>query len=175
MDAFIGEIRMMGFGITPRGWLPCAGQLLAVSSNQALFSLLGTAYGGNGVQTFGLPDLRGRVTLGYGPGQQNYNMGQAAGSESVTLTATQMPAHSHALTGTLRATLSPTGADPGGSYPSQSTATQYSTGTGNANMSGAALSGSMGVAGGSQPHENRQPVLAMNYCICTQGYFPSRG
>lgn len=176
MDAFLGEIRMMGFGIVPRGWQQCNGQLLSISSNQALFALLGTTFGGNGVQTFGLPDLRGRVTMGFGqgPGLQTYVMGQVAGTQSVTLLTTNMPAHIHPIAGTLKANVSPAGNNPTDSYPAQSTVTQYSTGTSNANMGGTTLSGNTDMTGGNQPHENRQPLMAMNYCIATQGIFPSR-
>lgn len=177
MDAFIGEIRLMGFGITPKNWAPCNGQTLPISQNQALFSVLGTVYGGDGVTTFRLPDLRGRVTTGYGqaPGLQYYAIGQAAGTESIKLTTDNMPAHGHAITGTLKAATTPTGADPTDSYPSQSPATQYSTGTSNTSLAANTLSGGMDNTGGGAAHENRQPVLALNYCIALQGYFPSRG
>jgi len=178
MDAFIGEIRMMGFPFAPKGWALCQGQLLSVQQNQALYSLLGTTYGGNGVQTFGLPDLRGRVGIGQGqgPGLSPYAMGQQAGQASVALLTTNLPAHSHAYTGTVKAAddraASPDPAN--GQYPATGPATQYSTGTPNGSLGGAAISGTTGNQGSSQPHENRQPGLTMNYCICTSGYFPSR-
>ncbi|MFD2784120.1 phage tail protein [Hymenobacter rubripertinctus] len=178
MDAFIGEIRLMGFGITPKGWLPCNGQTLAINTNQALFALLGTTYGGNGVQTFALPDLRGRVAVGtgQGPGLQPYAWGQIGGIESATLQPNEMPQHTHTFAGTVKvadgAASSPNPAF--GQYPAQGSATQYSTGAPNATMAGASSLGTTGNVGSSQPHENRQPVIGMNYCIATQGYFPSR-
>ncbi len=177
MEPFLGEIRLMGFGIVPKGWMACAGQTLPINTNQALFSLLGTTYGGDGRTTFALPDLRGRVTLGFGQGLglQSYAPGQRAGTESVTLQAANMPVHAHPITGTLKATATPTGTDPNGSYPAKSTTNQYSTAGGNANLSGAMLTGNLDMNGGNQPHENRQPVMALNYCIALQGIFPSRG
>lgn len=176
MDAFVGEIRLMGFGNAPRGWVQCAGQLLAINTNQALFSLLGTMYGGNGTTTFAVPDLRGRVMMGFGqgPGLSNYTQGQAGGSANVTLIQANIPMHNHSATGTLKATAGASGADPNASYPAQGDATQYSTGTANATMGGSVLSGNSDVAGGSQAHENRQPLMALNYCIATTGIYPSR-
>jgi microcystin-dependent protein len=105
MDPFIGEIRLMGFPFPPKGWQFCQGQLLPINQNQALFSLLGTTYGGNGTTTFGLPDLRGRVVLGVGsgPGLSPYIWGQQGGTEAVALTPAQMPPHGHTFTGTIQA------------------------------------------------------------------------
>jgi microcystin-dependent protein len=178
MDAFIGEIRLMGFGIVPRGWLACQGQLLAINQNQALFSLLGTTYGGNGQTTFGLPDLRGRaiVNQGAGTGLSPYSMGQRAGTESATLLLNQIPSHGHTVSGTLKASTGPESNSPVNAYPAatEDGSGSYSSATSNAAMSSGTVTGSTAANGGSQGHENRQPVLVMNYCICTQGYFPSR-
>ncbi|MEZ0487893.1 phage tail protein [Fibrella aquatica] len=173
MDEYLGTIKAFGFGFAPRGWAMCQGQLLSIAQNSALFALLGTTYGGDGQTTFGLPDLRGRtlVGLGQGPGLSNYSQGQLGGTESVTLTANQLPAHTHPLA--LNAfqeagnVASPTGASPATSgsldpeYRTQGTPTTMAA-------------QQTGQAGGSQPHENRQPYLAINYCICLDGLFPSR-
>ena len=169
---------MMGFGLIPRGWMACQGQLLPIAQNQALFSLLGTTYGGNGVQTFALPDLRGRAILGVGqgPGLSNTVQGQVSGSESVTLQLAQMPAHTHTVTGTLQGASGPDTNSPINAYPAlpDDGGTPFSTGAPNANLAAASVTGTAANAGGSQPHENRQPLMAMNYCIAVQGIFPSR-
>jgi len=178
MDAFLGEIRLMGCNFAPKGWLFCYGQVLPINANQALFSLLGTTYGGNGVNTFQLPDLRSRVIIGVGqaPGLQNYVQGQIAGTESVTLNSTQLPQHVHPFTGTIKvADGAASSTDPTlTQYPAAGTAKQFGTGTSNASMATGTVGGTTSVAGNNQPHENRQPAMAMNYCIATTGYFPSR-
>jgi len=164
MQPFIGQLMAVAFGYPPKGWTLCAGQLLPIGQNQALFALLGTTYGGNGQTTFGLPDLRGRAALGFGqgPGLQNYSQGGAVGSENVTLNIGEIPVHPHSFLGSATApTLgSPAGAVLGkfGMYASD----------------GADSMPAIGTAGGSQPHENRQPFLAVNWCIALQGVFPPR-
>lgn len=180
MENFLGEIRLMGFDRAPRGWAFCQGQTLPINQNQALFSLLGTQYGGDGVTTFKLPDLRGRVILGQGraPSGSTYAMGQVQGQEGVTLTVAQMPEHAHTFTGTLNVgngeadSRTPDTTFPG-TPPPDPKVTPYTAGTPNATM-GAALTGALATAGGSQPHENRQPFMAMNYAIALTGIFPSR-
>jgi microcystin-dependent protein len=161
---FIGEIRLFGFHFQPVGWAFCRGQLLSIAQNTALFALLGTTYGGNGTTTFGLPNLQGRVAVGFGngPGLSPVDLGEMAGAETVTLTSPQLPSHSHTMTGATGAatTNRPTGAFSGAGN-------LYST-TDNVAM------GPTGATGGSQPHENRQPYLGLNYCIALQGIFPSR-
>ncbi|MBG8554972.1 phage tail protein [Hymenobacter guriensis] len=180
MENFLGEIRLMSFPRAPRGWAYCQGQLMPINQNQALFALLGTQYGGDGVTTFKLPDLRGRVAVGQGrsPVGTDYSMGQMAGTESVSLTVAQMPGHDHAFTGTLNIGGDADSASPDNSFPatmaSTPVVTPYATGTINANM-GAALTGTLASAGGSQPHENRQPFMALNYAIALQGIYPSPG
>jgi len=178
MDAFIGEIRLMGFGFTAKGWLPCQGQLLPINQNQALFSLLGTTYGGNGQTTFGLPDLRGRaiVGMGQGPGLSSYGPGQVGGAESVALTTAQMPGHAHLIVASLKADTGADGTDPAGAYPAApgDATLPFATGTPNATLSSTTLTGSTANSGNGTSHENRQPVLGLNYCIAVQGYFPSR-
>ncbi|AHJ96604.1 phage tail protein [Hymenobacter swuensis] len=183
MENFLGEIRLMSFSRAPRGWAFCQGQALPINQNQALFSLLGTQYGGDGVTTFKLPDLRGRVALGQGRSPisgSTYSMGQVQGQEGVALTVPQMPQHVHStFTGTLNA-----GGDADintseNTFPavtsSDPAVKPYSTGTPNATM-GAALSGAaLAPGGGNQPHENRQPFLTLNYAIALTGIFPSRG
>lgn len=165
---FIGEIRLFGFGFPPRGWALCEGQLLPISQNQALFSLLGTTYGGNGTTDFALPDLRGRVPLhhGQGPGFPSYVLGQQGGVEEVTLTIDQLGPHSH-----LSAAQSGAGtsASPFGDVWARSEVAQYGTPAA-ASMDPAAVS----PVGASQPHDNLAPYLTLNYCIALQGIFPSR-
>jgi microcystin-dependent protein len=171
MDPYLGEIRMFGGNFAPLGWAFCNGQLLPIAQYDALFSLLGTTYGGDGQTTFGLPDLRGRAPMhaGQGPGLTNHPLGEASGSETVTLTATTMAAHTHVPV----ASSSPgTSSHPTNSvWAASSTGDkQYSTGTANTTMNPATV----GAAGGSQPHENRQPLLAINFIIALEGIYPPR-
>ena len=168
-EPFIGEIRLFGFNFAPRGWAMCNGQLLAISQNTALFSLLGTNYGGDGVRTFALPDLRSRVAIheGQGSGLSPYTIGEAGGAETVTLTVGQMPSHAHYLKVSGAAATSTT---PSGNVLARATANVYG-----ANSDGSKMhAGTIPVTGGSQPHTNVQPFLAVNFCIALQGIFPSR-
>lgn len=171
---FLGEIRMLGFNFAPRGWATCAGQLLAISTNDALYALLGTTYGGDGVTTFGLPDLRGRVPVhvGQGPGLTNRVLGEKGGTESVTLVATQMPLHTHALSATTSAA---TALTPGptllpGAVSGDTFYVNTTLGNTMAPMSNQMLT----TSGGSQPHENMMPTLTVQYCIALEGIFPSQ-
>lgn len=163
MDPFIGQIMLVGFQFVPRGWAACDGQLLPIAQNQALFALLGTTYGGNGMTTFALPDLRGRspIHAGEGPGLSRYDQGQTAGSETVTLASSNLPPHAHGTKYASEQTTDRPGPDvypaPGGSY-----GPAYREGSPTA------------VVGGGQPVENRSPVLAMRYIIALEGIFPSR-
>lgn len=168
MDPFLGEIRMFGGNFAPRGWALCNGQLMSVAQNTALFSILGVTYGGNGQTTFGLPNMQGRLPMhwGSGPGLSPHTLGEASGTETVTLINSQMPMHNHQLIGTTAAagdTL-PTGniLSEGNSY-----AAGNSTPT---NMSPNAI----GVSGGNQPHTNMPPYLAVSFIIALEGVFPSR-
>lgn len=168
---FIGEIRLVGFNFPPLGWAQCDGQLLPISQNTALFSLLGTQFGGNGVSTFGLPDLRGRVPIhqGQGPGLSPYVMGQMAGSENTTLLASQMPAHNHLINAN---TGGGTQASPANGFPaveSTGTSLNYAAAQ-DTTMAPPAVS----IAGGNQPFSNVQPYLCVNFVIALQGIFPSR-
>lgn len=175
---YLGEIVMFGFDFAARGFAFCSGQLLPIAQNQALFSLLGTTYGGNGVTTFSLPDLRGRTPIGFGssvdPGwQSTVQLGQAGGVENVTLNSTQVPAHTH------QANASTTAGNnriPSNRIYATSTNTAapialYAPSTGAAVAMNPAT---VAQAGGNQPHPNMQPYLAMNFCIALQGIFPSR-
>jgi microcystin-dependent protein len=181
-EPFLSEIALFAFGFAPQGWALCNGQLLPINQNQALFSLLGTTYGGDGQTTFALPDLRGRVPIHVGGG---HVLGERAGAETVTLATTQIPAHTHALdlsalTATGRGTTaaaslrSPVSAVP--AVEATHGTSIYSSAAPDANMSSGAvlLGGGMTAAstGGGQAHTNLQPSLTLNYCIALQGFFP---
>jgi len=177
-DQFLGEIRMVGFSFAPVGWALCNGALLPISQNQALFSLLGTTFGGDGQTTFGLPDLRGRapVGMGTGPNLTSVTQGQMQGSESVSISAEQMPLHTHALkvAGTeTGGTAAPSGTNNvlGASGTGQGSATIWST----ALNSPVALNPTqVGVAGANQPLPIRTPFIGTNFIIALTGVFPSR-
>ncbi len=170
-EPYIGEIRLFGGNFAPAGWAMCDGQLLAISDYDALFALIGTTYGGDGQTTFALPDLRGRVPVhaGSAPGGGSYVIGQAAGSETVTLTTNQLPAHTHtplATSGT-GTTANPTGAV----FAAVSNQAVYVAGS-PADVS--MTSSSLTSAGGSQPHDNTMPSLAITFIIALYGIFPSQ-
>jgi len=172
-DPFVGEIRIFGFNFAPTGWALCNGQLMPISQNTALFSLLGTMYGGDGKSSFALPNLQGSAPLnqGQGPGLAPRAIGERGGESSVTLIQSEMPLHSHPIacdSGTA-ANAAPTSgmwATTGRGRPMP-----YSSNAPNTPMSGQALA----VAGGGQPHNNMPPYLALNFCIALQGIFPARG
>ncbi len=170
-DPFIGEIRMFAGNFAPRGWAFCDGQLLAVSQNNALFSLFGTTYGGDGRTTFGLPELRGRIPIhaGQGPGLNNYRLGQKSGTELVTLTPQQMPSHTHTFG--VRNGLG-TSASPEGHTLAEYDPTEdlYTSRTPNQT----AASGTIGNTGGTQPHGNMMPFLCVNFIVSLLGIYPSR-
>lgn len=179
MENFIGELRLMSFSRAPRGWAYCQGQLLPIKSNAALFTLLGTAFGGDGVTTFGLPDLRGRTLVGQGnaPSGTGYAMGQAVGAEQVALTTNQLPTHQHTVSATLNNGGDADSATPEGTYPGNATDpanNAYTTGGTNVTMGATLTNPVLGSAGGSQPHPNQQPYLTLNYAIALTGIFPSR-
>jgi microcystin-dependent protein len=168
---FLGEIDIMAFAFAPRGYAQCSGQLMAINQNQALFALLGTMYGGNGVQTFQLPDMRSRVPMHVGNG---YVQGEAAGAESVTLHIPNIPSHIHTATVNC-SSAGGTANDPSGKVWSKDLGTKSATYS-NAAPSGTMKTGAMfaSSSGGNQPHENRQPYLVVNFIIALQGIFPSR-
>ena len=169
---FIGQVRMFGGNFAPVGHVLCDGRLLPISEYETLYTLIGTMYGGDGVQTFGVPDLRGRapVHMGNGRGGSQYVQGQMAGTETVTLLPQQMPAHSHPFTANTTAASTP---NPLGNIPAAPAALQlYDTTTPVVPaipMSPAAI----GLSGGNQPHENMQPFVAVTFIIATYGVFPS--
>ncbi|HEU4414228.1 MAG TPA: tail fiber protein [Candidatus Angelobacter sp.] len=171
-DQFVAEIRIFPFNFPPKGWAFCDGQLLPISQNTALFSLLGTTYGGDGKSNFALPNLQGSAPMqqGQGPGLSLRDLGEVGGEQSVTLLQTEMPAHNHGAQ-----------AGAGGGQPSPSgnvwasglktgPSLYSASGSNNVQMSPAALS----ISGGSQPHNNMQPFLALNFCIALLGIFPPR-
>jgi microcystin-dependent protein len=168
-DPYIGEIRMFGGNFAPAGWAFCAGQLLPIAENESLFNLIGTTYGGDGQSTFGLPNLQSRIPIhqGQGPGLQNYVLAQTAGVESVTLTTQQTPQHNHAFSASTGAGASTT---PANNIPaSPPVAKLYRAGT----PSDPFPASLVPPAGGSQPHDNLQPYIAINYIISLFGLFPS--
>ena len=172
---FIGQLMTVGFNFAPRGWAFCSGQILAISSNTALFSLLGTTYGGDGRTTFALPDLRSRTSVhpGTGPGLDTISQGQIGGAFERTLASTQMPSHSHSATGTLNGSSADASTDePGaGLLPAKTSGDSYASGS---PVAMGATTVNVGNTGGSQAFNIRNPFLGMYTCIATVGIFPSR-
>jgi len=169
-EGFIGQIVMFAGNFAPRSWALCDGQLISISQNTALFSILGTTYGGDGETTFALPDLRGRVAIhkGQGPGLSNYTLGQRGGAETVTLTTQQMPSHNHGIMGTNSNGDQET---PGGAVPARKArADDYKFAAPDVAMHASMVAN----AGGGQSHPNIQPYLAVNYIIALFGVFPSQ-
>jgi microcystin-dependent protein len=201
MEPYMGQIQAFGFNFAPRGWSTCSGQIIPISQNSALFSLLGTTYGGNGQNSFGLPDLRGRsgISFGQGPGLSFYQIGEVGGTENTTLTISNMPQHNHAatttaVTGTVNvtATLQANSAVGSNSLPATGNYLAglagksgfYATTAGTTvDLAGVNASGTftgstpnvtIGINGGSQPFSNLTPFLALNFCIAMTGVFPTR-
>lgn len=185
-EGFIGEVRLFAGNFEPRGWAFCNGQILSIAQNTALFSILGTTYGGDGQTTFALPDLRGRVPIGpgQGPGLSYVSLGEVSGTESNTLTVNQLPAHSHSFTGTIKATTEAGNtSNPSGAYPAKAEVVLSRTdtkennaykNTNNVSMAADAVTGTVGNTGQNQAVNNMQPYLGLNYIICLEGVFPSR-
>jgi microcystin-dependent protein len=166
MDFYLGQLILCGFNVVPRGCVPCDGRLLSISNNQALYSLLGTTFGGDGISNFAVPDLRGRAALGAG---QSYPLGQKAGQELEPVTISQFPPHTHSMMAT---TASDIGQPAGAVFAGSGAANAY--GPPPASTVVMMQSDAMLNAGGGQRHENRQPYLVMNWVIATQGIYPSR-
>jgi len=178
MDPFVAEIRIFPFNFAPKGWAFCDGQLLPLSQNTALFSLLGTTYGGDGKSTFALPNLQGRAPMqpGQGPGLSLHDLGEAAGSDTVTLLQSEIPNHNHALNADPHdATTTSPG---GGSYAQGTWSSGQNSGNVNFYFAGAPDTGlspnAIGPNNGGQPHNNLMPYLTLNFCIALQGVYPPR-
>lgn len=171
---YLGEIRIFAGNFAPKGWAFCNGQLLPINQNQALFAILGTVYGGDGISTFGLPDMRGRVPMAWGTavGGQIYDLGEKAGAESVTLIQSQMPAHNHQV---MAVNAVGNVADPTNAYLGVSIDTDLNGSPIYAISANTVMKvNEISPAGGNQAHENRQPSLAITFIVALQGIFPSR-
>lgn len=169
-EPFLSEIRIFSFNFAPKGWALCNGQLLPINQNQALFSLLGTTYGGNGQTNFALPNLRGRASIHEGSG---FTLGQAGGQSAHTVTMSEMPTHTHFQNSNMCIggnNINATLGDPTSNYWANNGKAQYATNTLDQVMHPSAVTN----VGGSQPHNNMQPYLVLNFCIALQGIFPSQ-
>lgn len=169
-DPFVAEIRIFTFNFPPKGWAGCDGQLLPLSQNTALFSLLGTTYGGNGMSNFALPDLQGRAPMhpGQGPGLSLHDLGEASGSEAVTLLESEIPNHIHPVNASNEVAESNS---PAGNSIANADNAIFST---NGNQNTQLSPNTLAPAGGSSPHNNMMPYLTFNFCIALQGVFPPR-
>ena len=165
---YIGEIRMFGGNFAPAGWMFCNGQLLAISENDTLFNLIGTTYGGDGQQTFALPNLQSRLPIhqGQGPGLSNRVLSETGGTETVTLTVNHLPSHTHIPNSSSTAS----GDSPANSYWGTTSAKPYGAAPGNAVMNAASVAN----AGGNQPHDNMVPYLCVSFIISLFGIYPSQ-
>jgi microcystin-dependent protein len=167
-DPYIGEIRLFGGNYAPLGWAFCNGQVLPIAQYEPLYALIGTTYGGDGIQTFALPDLRGRLPIDQGSG---YALGQAGGAEVVTLTNAQMPLHNHAW---LASATDAEGSDPRGALLGQGSGFDV-YGAANVDKGVNMAASTVAPAGGSQPHDNLQPYLCVSFIIALEGIFPQQG
>ena len=174
-DPFVAEIRIFPFNFAPRGWAWCDGQLMPLSQNTALFSLLGTTYGGNGMSNFALPDLQGRAPMhpGQGSGLSLHDLGESGGSETVTLLESEIPAHNHAMSVSTSASDEEGQKQPQGAVPGSQQNTNQMYGSLASNLVQMSDQ-SLAPAGSDQPHNNMQPYLTFYFCIALQGVFPPR-
>lgn len=175
--SYIGEIRVVGFTFPPVGWATCNGQSLPINENEILFSLIGTTYGGDGVSSFNVPNLSGRIApaAGNGTGLSNYPLGVQGGTENVLLNAGQLPVHAHPFSAPLAASTSAgTTDDPVGNLPGVLSNGYATSPTAGVNLASVAVSGTTQPMSGNQSHPNLQPSLALNYIICTSGAYPPR-
>ena len=174
MEGTIAEIRLFAGNFAPRNWAFCAGQILSIAQNTALFSLLGTTYGGNGQTTYALPDLRGRVPVntGQGPGLPSVDLGEQAGTPTVTLITTEMPAHNHTMQ--VHNDITGMAATGAGNFVNSKTESGEAVASSSTSPLATANPATIGITGGSQPHNNMQPYLGLNYIICLEGIYPSR-
>jgi len=178
MDEYIGIVKLFGGNFAPVGWAFCNGQLMSIAQYTAVFAILGTTYGGDGVTTFALPNLssRGAVGMGQGPGLSYYDLGEQAGTEAVTLTSANLPAHIHVVTGTVSLPVNDSNADaegPVGAYLGTPSSAIYSSSS-NATAAPAPIQGTAQPTGNNLPISLLQPTLALSYIICLEGIFPSR-
>lgn len=180
-EPFIGEVKLLGFNFAPMGYMTCQGQIISIAQNTALFSLLGTMYGGNGQTTFALPDLQGRVPIGQGqgPGLPAYDMGEAAGTTTATLNSTQLPQHVHSMTNMhvqqKASSATAQEQDPAGNFEALTQTSSYAGTPGvNVYTGNPLVSGSTDISGNSAPFSIMNPFLCMNFSIATEGIFPSR-
>ena len=173
-DPFVAEIRMFPFNFAPKGWAFCNGQIMPISQNTALFSLLGTTYGGDGKSNFALPNMQGNAPIhaGQGPGLSLYDLGQTGGSETVTLLESEIPSHSHAMMSAPTIVAADSNICTGNSMGKSSQGSAYSAF--NAANVVQLSPDALALAGGEQPHNNMQPYLTLNFCIALQGVFPPR-
>jgi len=174
-EPYLGMIIIVPYNFSPRGWAFCSGQILAIAQNTALFSLIGTTFGGNGQTTFALPDLRGRWpnSSGQGPGLSSYDLGQVGGTESTTMTINQMPAHQHANPKQAASGSAGDVANPDGAFPAKLD-NMYASAADTSLLGQTPATSVTGLTGGSQPFSILQPYLTLNYCIALEGIFPSR-
>ena len=174
-EPFVGQIIAVGFNFVPVGWLPCDGSLHPIAQYDVLYTLLGTTYGGDGIASFAVPDLRGRIAISQGqaPGRPGYALGQAGGTESITLRADQIGRHAHGLLASAKAGTSNTpGATMALGLNTQEAVAMYGTGDPDVTLAPGSIEAT---SGAGLPHENRQPIQAINYIICWSGIFPQQG
>jgi microcystin-dependent protein len=176
-NPFLAEIRIFPFAFAPKGWAFCNGQALPLAPNTALFSLLGTTFGGNGINNFGLPNFQGNAPMqqGQGPGLSLHDLGETGGSTTVTLLASQTPPHTHVINCIDGARVGGQSGQPTNAIPVKTGGTPANAYTTNAPQNQTMAAGMVGPAGNNLPHNNMMPFLTLNFCIAVQGIFPSRG